>query len=572
MNNLGRKYRILIVDDTPEVCTLISTVLTIEGYHVTVADGGEKALFIIDSNPPDLILLDILMPGMNGYQVCKYLKTESNHKDIPIIFLSALSEIEDVVKGFNMGAVDYIKKPVQSEELIVRINTQLTLRNYQNQLKEFNINLEDKIRLRNEQLVLAYEQIKFENDERNRLQNGIKTILNSTSYSTGLEYFNLITKKMCEVLEVDFCFVGRLETDTITGEQKINIFEFSQIFSNLYYPIEGTPSQILLQGVQYNCDKDVQTQFPKDILLHQLEAVSYWAVPLVNSDCKIIGIFGIVVRKPMILHDFRRQMLSIFSMRTATEMERIEYDKQLIASKQRAEDESRLKTIFLSNLSHEIRTPMNAIVGFIDLAMKHGVDPEKKIYFMNVIKYKSFELLDMITKVLDASIVQNANIKLHLAKISFAEIVNEINQRYSKQKIQMENYTSTLNISISDEILNTVFITDHHAIVQILTQLIDNAFKFTVGGDIDLGFRFVHNRTELEIYVKDTGIGIDDTKRSIIFDIFRQVDEGLNRTYSGLGVGLAVAKGYAEALGGNLTYESRGGYGTTFYCMLPLKM
>jgi two-component system response regulator HydG len=120
---------ILIVDDTPDNLTVLRKMLTEHGYRIRPAISGEIALKTIQSDPPDLILLDILMPTMNGYQVCSILKSNSETRDIPIIFISALSEVDDIVKAFQAGGVDYITKPFQTEEVLARVRTHLEVQN-----------------------------------------------------------------------------------------------------------------------------------------------------------------------------------------------------------------------------------------------------------------------------------------------------------------------------------------------------------------------------------------------------------------------------------------------------------
>ncbi len=114
---------ILIVDDTPANLQLLNKMLKNEGYKVRLLPSGKMALDAVKEEPPVLILLDINMPGMNGFEVCEKIKSFPETKDIPIIFLTAMTELEDVIKGFKLGAVDYITKPFNQEELLVRINT-----------------------------------------------------------------------------------------------------------------------------------------------------------------------------------------------------------------------------------------------------------------------------------------------------------------------------------------------------------------------------------------------------------------------------------------------------------------
>ncbi|MEG3847885.1 ATP-binding protein [Microcoleus sp. herbarium19] len=151
---------ILVVDDTPENLRLLSTMLTHRGYAPRCVINGQMALRACNSNPPDLILLDIMMPEMNGYEVCQHLKSEPKTREIPVIFISAKDEVFDKVNAFAVGAVDYISKPFQFEEVLARIESHLTLRNLQKQLKEQNVLLQEEISSR-----LAVEKILYEKNQ-----------------------------------------------------------------------------------------------------------------------------------------------------------------------------------------------------------------------------------------------------------------------------------------------------------------------------------------------------------------------------------------------------------------------
>ncbi|MCF8381297.1 MAG: response regulator [Bacteroidales bacterium] len=127
---------ILVVDDNLENLKVVSNLLKDKEYKIALAQDGESALKVLEENKIDLILLDIMMPEMDGYEVCAILKSKPETKDIPIIFLSAKMESEDIVKGFQMGGVDYITKPFNREELIARVNNHIQLKLVRDCLKE----------------------------------------------------------------------------------------------------------------------------------------------------------------------------------------------------------------------------------------------------------------------------------------------------------------------------------------------------------------------------------------------------------------------------------------------------
>ncbi|MGD8779253.1 MAG: hybrid sensor histidine kinase/response regulator [Ignavibacteria bacterium] len=136
-NNIQTEFvKILIVDDIPENIHVAKEILEGENYKVIVATSGEKAIARTEKTNPDLILLDINMPGMDGFEVCQILKAQEHTKNIPIIFLSALADTQNIVKGFELGAVDYITKPFKAEEVLVRVKTQVEMMRLNYRLKK----------------------------------------------------------------------------------------------------------------------------------------------------------------------------------------------------------------------------------------------------------------------------------------------------------------------------------------------------------------------------------------------------------------------------------------------------
>ena len=133
---------ILIVDDVEDNTEILGDLLTFDGYEVQSAMSGEAALEQVQVARPDLILLDILMPGMDGFEVCERLKADESTKDIPVMFVSSMNDLESKVRGFKVGGVDFINKPFQHAEILVRVNTHITLQHLRRDLEEQNRELE----------------------------------------------------------------------------------------------------------------------------------------------------------------------------------------------------------------------------------------------------------------------------------------------------------------------------------------------------------------------------------------------------------------------------------------------
>ena len=173
---------ILVVDDTPANVQLLVRMLADRGYSVRAALSGELALQAARESPPDLILLDINMPGMNGYEVCEQLRADEILRDIPVIFLSALNETGDKVKAFSVGGVDYVTKPFQLDEVYARVETHLKLLRLQRQLNDHNESLELLVAQRTHELALAYERVqalsRLKNDFMSMISHEVRTPVN----------------------------------------------------------------------------------------------------------------------------------------------------------------------------------------------------------------------------------------------------------------------------------------------------------------------------------------------------------------------------------------------------------
>ena len=163
----AQRPTVLVVDDTPQNLSLMSGLLE-EFYSVKLAPSGARALKIASTNPPDLVLLDIMMPEMDGYEVCRKLKDDASTKDIPVIFVTAMNEVENEETGLNLGAVDYLTKPVNPSIVLARVRTQLALKAAADKLREHNRLLAEE-KARTQKLLLTLKSASDQILERNRL-------------------------------------------------------------------------------------------------------------------------------------------------------------------------------------------------------------------------------------------------------------------------------------------------------------------------------------------------------------------------------------------------------------------
>jgi len=265
-------------------------------------------------------------------------------------------------------------------------------------------------------------------------------------------------------------------------------------------------------------------------------------LPLRDLDGNIVGTFGI--------------------SRDITERKR--FEQELMIAKERAEASDRLKTAFMRNISHEIRTPLNGILGFGQLIAEPTLTKEDKEEYLMMLNDSSDRLINTVTNIMDTSLIVSGNQEVQKKNILLGEMMEEIYNRFRIRCFQ-KKLAFVLNL---DEISPTFQVhSDPELLNKVLNHLIDNAVKYTRSGSIKFGCKTVED--QVVFHVTDTGIGINLNEQKGIFDHFNQGDGSYTREQEGSGLGLSIAKGLVELLGGRIWVESIKGEGSTFSFSIP---
>jgi signal transduction histidine kinase len=247
----------------------------------------------------------------------------------------------------------------------------------------------------------------------------------------------------------------------------------------------------------------------------------------------------------------------------------LESEQELIKAKVKAEESDKLKSIFLANMSHEIRTPMNAIMGFSNLLGEPGLDESEKAQYLDIIKSSGSRLLQLINDILDLSKIEAKQLTMSNSVCSLHDIFNISIESFRRSDLLLKKPEIELILMLPEDYKKIKFISDYNRIQQVLDNLISNAIKYTERGIIETGSTLVTvDETEcIEFYVKDSGIGISDEAAGLVFERFRQVEEG--QYHEGTGLGLSISKGIVELLGGKIWFVSKENSGSTFYFTVP---
>jgi PAS domain S-box-containing protein len=509
------KADILVIDDTPENLHLLSNMLTERHYKVRSVTKGMTGLRGAQAAPPDLILLDVNMPQMNGYEVCQQLKADDRTCEIPVIFISALGDVLDKVKAFQVGGVDYITKPFQVEEVFARIETHLTLRQLQKQLQRQNTQLQQEIRERQQ----AEEKFK-------------KIFLSSPSPIT---ITTLAEQRFVEVNPSFLQMSGYEQAEVIdqTSEQlQLGIAQESY---------NKAIQQILDVGSVHNQEFEFRTKSGdrKPVLL-SIELIEFG-----NVSCALNIINDITERKRL-----ENEFISLVSHELRTPMNSLIGALDLLSTGQLGELTDKGKQILEIATSNTERL-IRLVNDILDLErMKSGKIAMRKTHC---------NLAELMTQAAEVmrSMADRNGIQLQIQPYAV--------EVWADADRLLQTLTNLLSNAIKfSEPGSTVCLT---AELQPTGELGPIAPEL---GSAEAASSEPGRTDYLLIKVIDRGRGIPADKLQSIFERFQQVDASDSRKKGGTGLGLAICRNIVEQHDGRIWVESTLGQGSTFHVSLPL--
>ncbi|MEL6928432.1 MAG: response regulator [Cyanobacteria bacterium J06600_6] len=534
---------ILIVDDTPNNLQVLFSYLETAGFRVLLAEDSESALQIAQSQSPDLILLDVLMPGVDGFATCRQLKSQTATKDIPVIFLTALSDTVNKVQGFKLGGVDYITKPIQQEEVLVRIQTHLHLRNMGRALVA-----------QNRELTKALD---FEASVR-RITEKIRDSLDETYC------LRVATKELATVLNLSGCQIELYDesqkTATIAHEYNVSLplcqGETRQVdeFPELY--------QQLLQKSYLQLVEPIPQFNPSGIQVTRL------ACPIFDDRGIIGNLWGL--RPPGEL--FAPLEISLMEQVASSCAIAMRQARLYANSNQQVAELAKLNQLkddFLKTVSHELKAPVSSIqlaAQTLESLLNAKQNPRQSPLFKRVLKifHESCQQQKKLTDDLITLCYIDAQAKIIQPELfELNALIKNIAQPYSiaknqQRKLIVKPSKSKLNVYVDPLILE-----------QIIRELLHNAFQFT-SAEVAVVLRTKKVKSQAVIQVVNLGRKISETEQQQIFDQFYRGRDNISPQGHGSGLGLTLVKKLVDILAADISVSCNS-QGSTFTVTMPLE-
>jgi signal transduction histidine kinase len=523
--------RILVIDDQNIPRVAVTTILEEAGHEVTAAADGEEGLRIAAEILPDVVVLDVYMPGLDGFAVVERLKQDPRTAPAPVIFLTAEPPTDElIVRGLDLGASDFISKGCSRAELLARVG------------------------------VMA--RIKRGNDELFAVARISDTLIQS------LDPQKLSSRFVQQVSET-FRARGALLAFWRDADTPPHYALFGADVEEPLVEAFTRSVQVILEE-SFGDHAEIAAQSlrgPAGLLARRLELdrvlavrVDHATLPPTLLAVLLAGKAGIGASgDASLLHLLARQ--ATIALDNALLHERTRDQAKLMEEQaEKLERAMTERSRFFASMSHELRTPINAVIGYnqlLELGAYGEMTPEQTNAIVRVSR-SAQHLLELINDVLDISKIEAGKMEVHVETANLKFLIDD-----TISTVQLQADTKGLILEVvSDK--EAEIRTDAARVRQILLNLLSNAVKFTSAGKVRVQ---LHRRGEMyRIEVTDTGPGIHPDDRTRVFEEFEQTQSSAS---GGTGLGLPISKRLAHLLGGELTLESEVGVGSTFILTLP---
>jgi len=560
------KKRVIVVDDSPTQLEMLKYILENEGFDVTSFNNGPEALLALNKQVPDLIVTDVIMPVMDGYELCRRVKSTPALSGIPVILLTFLSGPEDVIMALQCGASTFVTKPCDAVSLANTINYLFA-----------NRELAPRLTGDHELEVLLHGR-KF------TLSPGNSQMLNFliSTYETAVEQGHKLAQSHTELQELNDQLEQKIEErtrelidakerfKTIFNEAPLGIALIDSQTGHVY-EVNRMFAKIAGRTLEQMANIDwISITHPDDVHkdLDNMALLNAGKIQGFQMEKRYLHLDGTAVWinmtiAPLKIED-KTHLRHLCMIEDITERKQAE---EMERSRKIAEAANRVKSNFLANMSHELRTPLNSINGFSEVLYDETFGPlnEKQKQYVNNILNSGKYLLSLINQILDTAKIEAGKMTLALSNLPMKSLLNDLTMlvadMVSKKRIEMI-------LEMAEDLPDIE--ADELKVKEIIYNLLSNAVKFTPEGG-KIGIRAKKAGSEIEIVVWDTGVGIASENMGKIFEGFFRVDTPYSRLTEGTGLGLPLSRKLVELHGGKLSLASEGlNKGTSVRFTMPI--
>lgn len=516
--SLINPVNILLVDDQPENLLALEAVLGKLGENLVQASSGEEALRCLLNRDFAVILLDVQMPGMDGFETASLIRSRARSQHTPIIFLTAFDASDQgIFRGYSLGAVDYLIKPINSDILVSKVSVFVDLFKKTAAVKQ-----------QAAQLTAINVELR-QSEERFR----------SLSASSPVGIFVIDPDGRCTYTNPRFQAICGMIPDRSADRswhQCVHPDDRDQAMSQWKVYLE--------HGDEFSEELRFLT---KD---DQVRWVHIRSCPMMVQSGESLGHVGTI---------------EDITERKEAEVTRAQVMREQLA-RQEAEATNRMKDEFLAVLSHELRTPLNSMLGWVRLLRTKQYEKTMVDRALETIERNAETQSQLIEDILDVSKIIRGKLRLNYRSLQPVAIIQAA---IDAVRPQVEAKSIRLKTDFDPDVSHVWG--DSTRLQQIVWNLLTNAVKFTPeSGEVTVRLQAEDAKT-VKISVKDTGIGIEPEFLPYVFDRFRQADSTTTRSHNGLGLGLAIVRHLVELHGGSIEATSPGvGEGATFTVRLPV--
>jgi signal transduction histidine kinase/DNA-binding response OmpR family regulator len=527
---------LLIVDDNPAQRLALAAILSDLDVHVVQAASGREALRSLLRQEFAVILLDVNMPGLDGFETASLIRERRSSERTPIIFITAYSDDARVERGYSLGAVDYILTPVQPNVLRAKVSVFLDL-----------YRKTEEVRSQREHMRRYAMQLQ-------QLSDAALAINSARSVD---EIATVVTDRALQIIDAH---QASTTADTLEADRRLTVTEVSQKYGgNRHVRSYASSSPFeLATAKRFTAAQLAAGVFPERVPGEVVPGVpihGWLAAPLVARDGRRIGVLEVSEKREGEFGPDDERILVQLAQIAAVAIDN--------TSAAEARESNRLKDEFLGVLSHELRTPLQAMLTWISILRREHVDPSLVARGLEVIERSARTQTQLISDLLDVSRIIRGQLRLDSGPTNLATVVD-----LALETLRPAAAARRIAIEWNPPREECWIIGDATRLQQVVWNLLSNAIKFTPeGGRIEL--RLTLDDTSVSVAVRDTGSGIPPDFLPHLFERFRQADSSAGRKHGGLGLGLAIVRHLVELHGGAISAENLAHGGAAFTVRLP---